>query len=263
MRKGIIFALLFVLFFGLTACSIEKPQEAKGDLLQQIKKRGTIVVGTEGTYKPFTYHDEKTNELTGFDVEVAKEIGKRLGVKVEFKELPWDSMLTSLETGKVDIVVNQVGIKPERLKKFDFSIPYTVSYAQIVVHKDNNEIKGIQDVKGKKAGQTPTSNYGAMAQKAGAILVSYEDMMSAMRDVAAKRIDLSINDRLAIAEMMKTNKLPLKTVGEPMERAESAIPVRKGNPELLKAINQAIESMKKDGTLAKISQKYFGTDVTK
>jgi cystine transport system substrate-binding protein len=132
-----------------------------------------------------------------------------------------------------------------------------------VVHKDNQEIKGLAQLKGKKAGQTPTSNFGQMAAKAGAEILAYEDMMSAMRDVAAKRIDFSLNDRLAIAEMLKTTHLPLKTVGEPMERTVSAFPVRKGNPELVKEINRALDSMRKDGTLAQISMKWFGQDVTK
>jgi cystine transport system substrate-binding protein len=258
-RTGIWIAMGLALLLFLSGCSVNK----QGDLLSTIKERGTIRIGTEGTYKPFSFHDEKTDQLTGFDVEVAKEVAKRMGVKAEFVEIPWDGMLTSLQTKKIDMVANQVGVKPERKEKFDFSIPYTVSYAQIVVHKDNQEIKGIEQVKGKRAGQTPTSNFGKMAKDAGATIVAYEDMMSAMKDVAAKRIDFSMNDRLAIAEMLKTTKLPLKTVGEPMERSESAFPVPKGNPELVKEINKALESMKKDGTLAKISQKWFGEDVSK
>jgi cystine transport system substrate-binding protein len=238
--------VVMILILFASGCSAGKN---KG-LLGQIKERGTIRIGTEGTYKPFSFHD-------------AQEVARRIGVKAEFVEIPWDGMLTSLQTGKIDMVANQVGVKPERLKKFDFSEPYTVSYAQIVVHKDNQEIKGLAQLKGKKAGQTPTSNFGQMAAKAGAEILAYEDMMSAMRDVAAKRIDFSLNDRLAIAEMLKTTHLPLKTVGEPMERTVSAFPVRKGNPELVKEINRALDSMRKDGTLAQISMKWFGQDVTK
>lgn len=245
----------------LSGCSVDKQEQ--GDLLSQIKERGTIRIGTEGTYKPFSFHDEKTNQLTGYDVEVAQEVAKRMGVKAEFVEIPWDGMLTSLQTKKIDMVANQVGIKPERLEKFDFSTAYTISYAQIVVHQDNQEIKGIEQVKGKKAGQTPTSNYGKMAKEAGAEIVAYEDMMSAMKDVAAKRIDLSMNDRLAISEMLKTVDLPLKIVGEPMEKSESAFPVPKNNPELIAEINKALDSMRKDGTLAKISEKWFGEDISK
>lgn len=255
--------LLVGVLLVTSGCAIGQPIAKKTNLLGQIKQRGTIRVGTEGTYKPFSFHDEKTDQLTGYDVDVAREVAKRMGVKVEFVEIPWDGMLTSLETGKIDMVANQVGIKPERQEKFDFSVPYTVSYAQIVVNQDNQEIKGIQQLKGKRAGQTPTSNFGQIATQAGATIVAYKDMMSAMQDVAAKRIDFSVNDRLSIAEMLKTVKLPLKTVGAPFGRSESALPIPKGNPELLRAINQALEGMKQDGTLARISQKWFGQDVSK
>ncbi|MBA4495723.1 transporter substrate-binding domain-containing protein [Paenactinomyces guangxiensis] len=258
-KPGIWIAMGLAVFILLSGCSVNK----EGVLLSKIKERGTLRIGTEGTYKPFSFHDEKTDQLTGFDVEVAREVAKRMGVKAEFVEIPWDGMLSSLQTNKIDMVANQVGIKPERKEKFDFSNPYTVSYGLIVVHKDNQEIKGVEQVKGKRAGQTPTSNYGKMAKEAGATIVAYEDMMGAMKDVAAKRIDFSMNDRLAIAEMLKETHLPLKTVGEPMEKSESAFPVPKGNPDLVKEINKALESMKKDGTLGKISEKWFGEDISK
>ncbi len=250
---------IVLIFALLTACSVG----TSNDTYTKVKESGVLLVGTEGTYKPFSFHDAKTNALTGFDVEVAREIGKRLDLKVEFKEIPWDGMLTSLSTKKIDMVANQVGVKPERQKRFDFSTPYTVSYAQIVVNKDNTSIKSVNDVKGKKAGQTTTSNYGKMAQDAGATIVPYEDMMSAMRDVAAGRIDLSMNDRLAIAEMMKETKLPLKIVGQPIERSVSAFAFPKGSSKLVSEVNKALADMQKDGTFAKISKKYFGEDVSK
>ncbi|MBN2910871.1 transporter substrate-binding domain-containing protein [Polycladomyces sp. WAk] len=260
----ILITVLSMIF--LAACGQVKivDQSSSTDhLLDQIKKRGTIRFGTEGTYKPFSYHDEKTKQLVGFDIDVAKEVAKRLGVKAQFTEGPWDTLLSSLSVGRFDSVANQVGVKPERMKKFDFSKPYTVSYAVLVVHKDNKDIHGLADIKGKRAGQTPTSNYGQMAQKAGANLVSYEDMMTAMRDVAAKRVDVSINDRLAVAEMMKTVNLPVKVIPITAEKGVSAFPVPKGNKDLVAAINRALDDMRKDGTLAKISEKWFGQDITK
>lgn len=260
MRRLFVSSLAIALFGVMaTGCNVQQ----QDDLLSQVKERGTLRVGTEGTYKPFSFHEEKTGKLTGFDVEVAEEVGKRIGVKIQFVETPWEGMLTSLKTGKIDMVANQVGINPERQKVFDFSKPYTVSYPQIVVHQDNQEIKGIEDVKGKKAGQTPTSNYGQMAKKAGAQLIAYDDMMGAMRDVAAKRIDLSFNDRLAVAEMLKTVDLPLKTIDVKTDRSESAFPIPKGNEALLNEVNKALDSMREDGTLTKISQKWFGQDMTK
>lgn len=258
MKNGLLLFLGLVVIVVMSGCSVQK----EGDLLSDIKKRGTIRIGTEGTYKPFSFHDQQTNQLTGFDVDIAREVADRMGVKAEFVEIPWDGMLTSLQTGKIDMVANQVGIKPERVKKFDFSKPYTVSFARLVVHKNNQEIRTLEDIKGKEAGQTPTSNFGQMAQSYGAKIVAYEDMMGAMHDIAAGRIDLSLNDRLAIAEMLKNSDLPLKVIDIQSDRSESAFPVPKGNPDLVQEINQALDEMRKDGTLAKISQKWFDEDVT-
>lgn len=258
MKNGLLLFLGLIVLAVMSGCSVQK----EGDLLGDIKKRGTIRIGTEGTYKPFSFHDQKTNQLTGFDVDIAREVAARLGVKAEFVEIPWDGMLTSLQTGKVDVVANQVGIKPEREEKFDFSKPYTVSFAQMVVHKDNQQIKTLENIKGKEAGQTPSSNYGQMAQSHEAKIVAYEDMMGAMHDIAARRIDLSLNDRLAIAEMLKNSDLPLKVIDIQSDRSESAFPVPEGNAELVQEINQALDEMRKDGTLAEISQKWFNDDVT-
>ncbi|MFD1426767.1 cystine transport system substrate-binding protein [Kroppenstedtia sanguinis] len=266
MKRWLIAVLSVIPLLVTGACSSGGGQQNEDDtdhLLADIKKRGEIRIGTEGNYKPFSFREEKSNKLTGYDVDVAREVAKRMGVKAKFVETSWDSMLTGLSTGRFDLVANEVGIKEERKKKFDFSQPYSISYATIVVHQDNKEIRDIADVKGKRAAQTPTSNYGQMAQDAGAEIVSYEDMMTAMRDVAAKRADLSFNDRLAIAEMMKTVDLPLKTVGKPMEKSESAFPVPKGNKELLQEIDKALDEMRKDGTLTKISEKWFEEDVSR
>ncbi|MDR6224719.1 transporter substrate-binding domain-containing protein [Desmospora profundinema] len=267
MKRWLMMSLMIIPLLVLSACGGGSDQQGESEdtdnLLAGIKKRGEIRIGTEGTYKPFTFRDEESNELTGYDVEVAEEVAKRMGVKATFVEGPWDAMLTSLSTGRFDIVANQVGINEERKKKFDFSTPYSVSYATIVVHKDNQEIKEIDDVKGKRAAQTPTSNYGKMAEEAEAEIVSYEDMMTAMRDVAAKRVDFSLNDRLAVAEMLQTTDLPLKTVGQPMDPSESAFPVPKGNEDLVEEINQALQEMQADGTLAEISERWFGEDISK
>lgn len=254
------FALVIALVFSIifSGCSVEKEE----DLWTQIQKRGTIKIGTEGTYRPFSFHGQD-NQLTGFDVEVAKELAKRMGVKAEFVETPWDGMLSSLQTKKIDTVANQVGIKPERKDKLDFSDPYTISYAQIVVHKDNSEIQGIKDLKGKVAGQTLTSNFGKYSKDAGAQVKGYETFDDTLKDVVNRRIDFTINDRTAIAEALKKSNYPVKTVGDPIEKVYTAFPVPKNNPKLLQEINKALESMKKDGTLTNISKKWFGMDITK
>ena len=113
---------------------------------------------------PFTFHDPSGN-LTGFDVEIATEVAKRLGVKPEFKETQWDAIFAGLDAKRFDMIANQVGIRPDRQEKYDFSDPYITSAAVLITHKDNNEVKAFEDIKGLNSAQSLTSNYGDMAKK--------------------------------------------------------------------------------------------------
>lgn len=111
------------------------------------------MIGTEGTFAPFSYHDDNDN-LVGYDVEVSEALAKELGVKVKFVEVKWDSLIAGLDSDKYDLVTNQVAITAERKKKYDFSIPHTYSYPAIITKKDNTEITKMSDIKGHKFSQT-------------------------------------------------------------------------------------------------------------
>ena len=138
MKKfSILFLLLCSFSILLAACGTNKanPETAQNnvtekegaeDLLAKVKDEGKLMIGTEGTYAPFTFHDE-SGKLTGFDVEIAQEVAKRLGVEAEFLETQWDAMFAGLDAKRFDMVANQVGIKPERQEKYDFSDPYITS----------------------------------------------------------------------------------------------------------------------------------------
>ncbi|HEZ4452600.1 TPA: transporter substrate-binding domain-containing protein, partial [Neisseria meningitidis] len=104
---------------GSGASSAPAQSAVSGSLIERINNKGTVTVGTEGTYAPFTYHD-KDGKLTGYDVEVTRAVAEKLGVKVEFKETQWDSMMAGLKAGRFDVVANQVGLtSPERQATFD------------------------------------------------------------------------------------------------------------------------------------------------
>lgn len=132
-----------------TGCASSK-QENTWD---KIKEKKEIVIGTEGTFAPFSYHDDNDN-LVGYDVEVSEALAKELGVKVKFVEVKWDSLIAGLDSDKYDLVTNQVAITAERKKKYDFSIPHTYSYPAIITKKDNTEITKMRDIKGHKFSQT-------------------------------------------------------------------------------------------------------------
>jgi cystine transport system substrate-binding protein len=270
MKKKSIFIstiLALTLAIGITGCAAKSDnagtQDASKNSLETIKSEGKIRIGTEGTYAPFTFHDEK-GDLTGFDVEIANEVAKRLGVKTEFVETKWDGMLAGLDAKRFDAIVNQVSINPERKEKYDFSTPYITSRAVLIVREDNQDIKTFKDLNGKKAAQSLTSELGKIAKGNGAELVQVDEFNKGIDLLVSKRADAVVNDSLSFLDLKKQKpETPIKVVADYDNAQQSAILFNKGNKELVDAVNKALADMKADGTYLKISEKWFGTDVSK
>lgn len=236
---------------------------AKADDLAAIKQAGVIKIGTEGTYAPFTYHDG-SNRLVGFDVEIGREIAKRLGVKAEFLEGKWDGLIAGLDARRYDVVINQVGITEARKAKYDFSQPYIASKAVLIVADGNDAIKSFEDLKGKRAAQSLTSNFGKLAEKYGATLVGTDGFDQSIQLVLTGRADATLNDSLSFLDFKKHRPdAKVRIVAEEKDADHSGVILRKGNPELVAAINKALDEIKADGTYAKIADTYFGADVSK
>ncbi|HXD08061.1 MAG TPA: transporter substrate-binding domain-containing protein [Burkholderiaceae bacterium] len=234
------------------------------DLLDEVKQRGALRIAVEGTYPPFNFRDEK-GALTGFDVEVAEGIAAKLGVKPEFTTTEWSGILAGLQAGKFDVIVNQVAATDERRKTFDFSSPYVVSSAQLIVRaNDTRHMATPAELKGKTIGVGQGSNYADLARGFEGVQVKvYPGAPEYLQDLATGRIDAAINDSLLIPYLVQKTKLPVKA-GAPLGKVESnAIPFRKGNPQFKQAIDKALADMKSDGSFQKISQKWFGRDVSK
>lgn len=242
-------------------------QAMAGEQLQKIKDSGTLNVGLEGTYPPFSFVDE-SGKLTGFEVEFSEALAKELGVKAKIQPSKWDGILAALDSKRLDVVINQVTISDERKKKYDFSEPYTVSGIQALVLKKNADtIKSAKDLSGKKVGVGLGTNYEEWlkANVPGAIVKTYDDDPSKIQDLSVGRIDAILVDRLAALEMAaktKGTRKELAPAGEKFSRQASGIALRKGEPELLAAIDKAIDKLRADGTLKKLSEKYFNADVT-
>ncbi|WP_089340367.1 amino acid ABC transporter substrate-binding protein [Burkholderia singularis] len=250
--------LLVVLFQAVLATS------AFADDLAQIKSSGVFRVGTEGTYAPFTYHDE-TGKLTGFDVDIATAVAQRLGVKPQFVEGKWDGLIAGLDVNRFDAVVNEVAITDARKAKYDFSTPYITSRAVLIVRTDNAAIRSFDDLKGKKSANTLTSNFGRLAAAHGADVVPVQGFNEAVDLLTSGRVDATINDSLSYLDFRKHKpdaKLKIAATDATGAGEQSGVLIRKGNPELLAAINKALADIKADGTYAKISHKYFGRDVS-
>jgi L-cystine transport system substrate-binding protein len=233
------------------------------DLLAEIKDEGVLTVGTEGTYPPFTFHDEN-GELTGFDVEIAREVAERLGVEAEFMETQWDAMFAGLDSERFDMIANQVGIRPDRQEKYDFSEGYITSAAVLIVNESNTDIKAFEDLEGKKSAQSLTSNYGDIAKSHGAELVGVEGFNQAIELLAQNRADATINDNLSFLDFKKQKPdAPVKIVATADDASQSGLMFRKGNETLVDEVNKALQGMIKDGTYLEISKKWFGEDVLK
>lgn len=235
---------------------------SEGDQLAKILEAGKIIIGTEGTYSPNSYHDE-SGELVGFDVEIGRKIAEKLGVEAEFVEAEWDSLFTSMDSGRIDTVINEVEYSDERALKYDFSQPYTYIRGALMVKGDNEEIKSFQDLEGKKAAQNLTSSWGKMAEEYGAELVGVDAVSQCVDLLLTGRADATLNVETAFSDYLKKNPdADVKVVAWTEEVSSSLVPVKKGNEDLLAAINEAIDELRASGELKELSEKYFGMDVT-
>lgn len=236
------------------------------DHLARIKEAGKITVATEGVWAPFTYHDEETNELVGFDVEVAEEIARRIGVKAEFAEGDFDGGLTGVSQGTFDMMANGVDVTPERSQTFDFSEPYAFDHAVVVTRADNDDIASFDDLAGKTTANSVGSTYAQMGEEYGAKVVNVPTLGETMELVLNKTADATINANTSVGDyLLTTGETSLKIAATDPEVTSYAIPLEKGadNDTLRTEINKAIEEMRNDGTLSWISMRYFGTDITK
>ena len=235
------------------------------DLLATVKARGTLKVALEGTYPPFNYMDQKTGQLAGYDVDVARLLAAKVGVKVEFVSSEWASILAGLSANKYDVIISQVGINPKREQAFDFSTPYIYSMPQLIVRKDEKAVyTSLADLKGKKLGVGQGSVYEQQAKAVPGIDVrSYAAAPDTMSDLASGRLDAALNDSLMSAYLLKISKLPIKAGAQVGAVERMGIPFHKGNPESKAALNKALADAAADGSLKAISIKWFGTDVSK
>ena len=235
-------------------------------LLKQVLDKGTLVAGMEGNWAPWSYHDLDTNEVIGYDADTARAIGEKLGVEVQIVEAPWESLFAGLDDGRYDIVINGVEVTDERSEKYDFSEPYAYIHTALVVRKNNEEIKSFDDLKGKKTVNSIGSTYMELAESYGASAAGVSTLNDTIQNVIDGRADATLNADVSIYDYL--NQQPdanIKIVATTEDASHVAIPIRKGDEtaSFEKAVNAAIEELKADGTLAELSEKYFGSDVTK
>ena len=251
-----------------------------GNLLQEVKDRGTLRVSTDPAYPPQSFHNNQ-GEYKGFDIDVAEEIAKRMGVEVQWMTPSWDVITAGNWNGRWDISVGSMTVTPERAKVLDFTPPYYYTPAAVAVHKDNTDITDVKtDLDGKTIGVCGACTYEFYLDGTLNIpgdynfviddpqIKTYDTDSSAIQDLAlgdGVRLDAAISSLTTLKEAEKNT--PIKIVDGPLYYEPLAVAIDKqapSNPKpLAKEVNKIVEEMHQDGTLTKLSKKWYGYDLTK
>lgn len=226
-----------------------------------IKKAGVLKMAT-GNYKPFEYRDEKSNEVVGYDIDVAKRVADKLGVKLQVTDMDFAAIIPSVQKGDFDLAIAAMYDTPERRQAVDMTDAYMETGMVLVTLKDNTTYKTLADLNGKRVGVKASATSEKIAndtkKEKGYTyeVVSYKDTTGCIADLEAGRVDAVVNDQLNQLEINKTDS-KVKIVGEPFTSSKLAGAVAKGNDSLLKVVNEVLAEMKKDGSAQKLYDQWI------
>lgn len=283
MKKWVVLLIMSFMTIFLGACggneenslndennNTENETEATDSRWAEIEKKGEIVVGTSGTLIAASFYDgeeESEDQLTGYDVEVMREVANRLGLDISFEIMGIDSMLPAIQSGRIDVAANDIEPTETRREAFDFSEPYKYSYTTMAVRKeDNSGIESLEDLKGKKAGGGATTIYSQIAEHYGAEVVTYGNAPNEayLRDVDNGRTDVVINDyyltKFGVAAFPDFDIHLHPTLK--FNPTETAVVLPKGDNDLKEKIDGAIKEMREDGTLSELAKKFYEEDAS-
>lgn len=261
--------LMGVSVLFLTACGAEETSPTETGTkteLEQVQEAGVLNVATSGTLFPSSYHHEETNELTGYETEVLREIADRLGVEIEFSEMGYDGILTSVKNGAADVAAG-IDITEDRKEDFNFSEPTKYTVGGIVVREsDESGIETLEDVAGKKAGGAATSIWSDMAIELGAEVVPYDNATNDIffRDIASGRIDIVMHDYfLSSTAVKKFSDLGVKMSDVQYNPTTSGMIFSKEDTTLVNAVNEALQELRDEGVLSELATEFYdGQDIS-
>lgn len=256
----VVVSMLAALIAGCGSSAPSGDSAKKTSRIDQIKKNGKLVLAT-GNYRPFEYHDEKTNKIIGYDIDVAEAIAKKIGVPLEVREMQFTSLIPSLQNAQADLVIAAMYITDQRKEVVDFADPYMDTGMVLAVRSENTDIKSTQDLNGKVVGVKTgaTSEKVAQELKEKGIkleIKSYKETVDYLLDLETGRLDATINDLLNQLEYNKTHP-KIKVVGDTFTKASLGIAVKKGDKELLEVINGVLKDMKQSGEADKLYKKWL------
>lgn len=245
-------------FASLAATSIASMAAA------QSEGEGTLRVGMSGGYFPFTF--VKQDVLQGFEVDVMNAVGEETGLDIAFETMSFSGLVGALDAGRIDTIANQITITPEREAKFAFTQPYVYDGAQVVVKQGNEAVSGVEDLRGRTVAVNLGSNFEQLLSElpyADEIEIkTYESNIA--QETALGRVDAFVMDRVSSAQLIRESPLPLELAGQPFSEIRNALPFRDDDEgtALRDEVDAALTTLRENGTLTEISQKWFGTDIT-
>ncbi len=260
--------LAFALIFALALCALGCAQEQKDTSLDDVLKKGTLVQGMDDAFPPMSFRDE-ADTIVGFDVDIAAEVANRMGVTLEPKPIDWNQKDTELDTGAIDVIWNGYTITQERIDKNTVTPGY-MRNRQVLVVREDSEVQSLADFAGKKlALQAASSAADALDGKpdfkaniAGGEPLEYDDNMKALMDLQAGGCDGVLMDEVVANYNISVGGMAFRVIDEALAEEEYGIGVKKGYNALEAEIWKQLTAMADDGTLAKLSEKWFGKDVT-
>ena len=226
-----------------------------------VEKSGKIMAATEGAFAPFNYYEG--TKLTGYEVDVAEALAQKLGMKLEWHAVPFDSQLAAVRQDRFDFAIASHGYTKERAKAVDFASPHYCTGGTIAAAKDGGPLTA-EALKGKTVGVQLATSYFDAAKKLPGIkeVKTYKADPEVFSALKAKKIDAWISDKFTIMETLNKNTDSGVVTGEQVFVEKVSLIMRKNNKEFMDKVNQALADLTADGTLAKISDKYFKTDIT-
>lgn len=220
----------------------------------------SYTVATDAKFKPFEYINPDTGEMEGFDIELMEAIADEAGFEVEFKSMQFDGLITGMQSGRYPLAIAGISITEKRKESISFSDPYYDSGLILMVKSDNEEIKSIDDVDGMKVGvKTGSTSENYLKTKTKADVKAFPDIITAYRDVANGRLDAALYDLPNVKYyIQQSGEGQLKTVGDVLEGQSYGIAMPKDS-DLVDDVNEALSTLKDNGTYDEIYEKYFGS----
>lgn len=267
MKKKFILGVisLFMLSSALIGCGTSNNTTSKDKSLEQIKSKGEFVVGLDDTFAPMGFRDEK-GEIVGLDIDLAKEVGKRMGVKVVFKPVEWDGIIMSLNNGDIDVIWNGLSITEKRKEQIGFSKPY-INDRQVIMIQNNSSIKSKKDLAGKVVAiQMGSTSEDAIktepeVMKTFKELKKYGNYAEALMDLKIGRVDAVVIDEIVGRYYANKKSGTYKFLDENFGEQPMGVGVRKADTSFKEELDKTLDQMKADGTTAKLSKKWFGKDL--